>query len=289
MKKIIIIIIFLILVISGCSSEEVTTKTTIMTTVDPVYDMATKIGGDKVEVKSVYPMGVDIHNYELTSKEMQAVVDSDIFFYISYTSDHFVKDLENSGTYETKFINITEHPLFKNNVDPSLYDENGIIDPHVWVSPKMDMLIANVIVNELCAFNQENCDYYTNNYNVVIEELKEVDQMYKDFANTQDHVIITTHESFNYLTLDYGIEVKSVYGISHESEPTSKDIQGYIDYINQNEIKYIYSDSNDMENKVMLQIKENTGCEILPIYNLEAVDDQYFVDQLKVNIESMAK
>ncbi|TDQ36397.1 metal ABC transporter solute-binding protein, Zn/Mn family [Aureibacillus halotolerans] len=81
------------LVLWGCSNNngeatstantgiESTDTLTIYTTIFPLQDFAQKIGGDYVDVKSVYPPGTDAHTFDPSSKEMIELADADLFIY----------------------------------------------------------------------------------------------------------------------------------------------------------------------------------------------------------------
>jgi zinc transport system substrate-binding protein len=76
-------------ILAGCSStKEVesisqtnTEKLTIYTTIFPLQDFTNKIGGDLVDVKSIYPPNVDAHSYEPSTKDMINLAKSDLFIY----------------------------------------------------------------------------------------------------------------------------------------------------------------------------------------------------------------
>ncbi|WP_239454017.1 metal ABC transporter solute-binding protein, Zn/Mn family [Bacillus suaedaesalsae] len=61
--------------LARCGTDEGTSKATkdtltIYTTIFPLEDFVKKIDGDFVEVKSIFPPGVDAHKYEPTAKIM---------------------------------------------------------------------------------------------------------------------------------------------------------------------------------------------------------------------------
>lgn len=53
----------------------------VYTTIYPLEDFAKKIGGDYVEVKSIYPPNVDAHSYEPSTRDMVSIAESDLFVY----------------------------------------------------------------------------------------------------------------------------------------------------------------------------------------------------------------
>ncbi len=293
MKRILGSLLLLIIVLSGCSNKEQTN--TIVTTVKPLTDITQKIVGDDYQVKSVFPENSDPHHFELTAKNMQSIADSQMFIYISDTNNNFSADLKNSGDYQTTFVNITEDENFKNNVDSSLYGDsseaeehehehegeeatnheeephikgNVILNPHVWLSPEKLMLITDTIVNNVSELNPNHAKMYQENAKKLNQELAKIDKNYQEFAKKQKYPMIVAHDSAGYLANDYGIETIGLYDLSHESEPTAKEIEGYIKKINDEHIPVIYVEQNDINNKLITQIADETNIEVKVFNNL---------------------
>jgi zinc transport system substrate-binding protein len=88
------------LLLSGCGNSETTNEVegksehdslTVYTTIYPLEDFTKKIGGDFVNVKSVYPPNVDAHSYEPSTKDMIAMADSDLFIYTGVGIEGFAE------------------------------------------------------------------------------------------------------------------------------------------------------------------------------------------------------
>lgn len=79
----------------GCSETTGTKKNddslTIYTTVYPLQYFAERLGGNYVQVDTVYPPGADEHTFEPTQKDMMKLADSDLFIYIGLGLEGFVE------------------------------------------------------------------------------------------------------------------------------------------------------------------------------------------------------
>ncbi|MGD6844404.1 metal ABC transporter solute-binding protein, Zn/Mn family [Bacillus infantis] len=79
----------------GKSGEENTEeKLQVFTTIFPLEDFAKKIGGNKVEVKSIYPPNIDAHSYEPDIKTMTNIADADLFIYTGAGVEEFAEKAE---------------------------------------------------------------------------------------------------------------------------------------------------------------------------------------------------
>src|SRR5690606_24417976 len=98
MKKniILLLLIFsLTIYLVGCSKSEKKPenkgdKATVYTTVYPLQYFTERIGGEYVDVKSIYPAGADEHSFDPSQKDMIALSDADLFFYIGLGLEGFV-------------------------------------------------------------------------------------------------------------------------------------------------------------------------------------------------------
>lgn len=94
------------LVLAGCSSsnqegntgepEESSEQLTVYTTIFPLEDFAKQIGGEYVDVKSVYPNGVDAHTYEPSTRDMTDIAEADLFFYVGMNYEALTQVVEDT-------------------------------------------------------------------------------------------------------------------------------------------------------------------------------------------------
>nr|WP_304216946.1 zinc ABC transporter substrate-binding protein [Fredinandcohnia onubensis] len=86
----------------GCVSENKTStseakntptpsdRLKIYTTVFPLQDFTEKIGGEHVEVVSVFPTGADAHTFEPTTKTMVGIAEADALIYVGAGVEGFI-------------------------------------------------------------------------------------------------------------------------------------------------------------------------------------------------------
>ena len=130
--KIVINLLLVGLFAVGCSAaNQASTSTdgsdqTIYTTIYPLEYVIKQIGGDMVNVDSVYPAGADAHTYEPTSKDMTAIADSDAFIFLGAGMEAFAETAANAlSTQDVRLIEIGEHEgLFKENKGEAHTDES---------------------------------------------------------------------------------------------------------------------------------------------------------------------
>lgn len=100
-KQVTVILFFLVSIfLTGCNDAQNSTaeksdnKIDIYTTVYPLQYFAQEIGGEYVNVETVYPPGTDEHTFEPSQKDIIKMAESDLFFYIGYNLEGFVTKAE---------------------------------------------------------------------------------------------------------------------------------------------------------------------------------------------------
>ena len=83
-KKIICLVAFITLFTTGCKKDSMD-DITIYTTTYPIQYLVEQIYGYNSEIKSIYPAGVEVKNYELTKKQEKDYAQADLFVFPSYS------------------------------------------------------------------------------------------------------------------------------------------------------------------------------------------------------------
>ena len=161
MKKIyqmIFMMLAILVVVSGCGNQNSKNdKLKIYATNYPYESFAKQIGGEHVEVDSIYPSGTDLHNYEPTQKEMINVAKSDLFIFSSKELDPVAKKI--SSTIKNKDYKLEAIPNLKGNDILEHHHEHGEEhnhkeepenkqDPHIWLDPIANKEAAKSIKNK---------------------------------------------------------------------------------------------------------------------------------------------
>lgn len=134
-KKFFVLILGIFFVLSGCSDEKPdensSNKTTVYTTVYPLQYFTERIGGDAIEVETIYPPGSDEHTFEPSQKDMMKLADSDLFIFIGLGLEGFVdKAKETLKNENVKMVAAGENIEFvhsEENHDPA-HEEEGDSD-----------------------------------------------------------------------------------------------------------------------------------------------------------------
>lgn len=110
--KFFLLIITAVSIMAACQDDPASEDTdlTIYTTVYPLEYIAGEIGGDTVDVSSVYPPGADGHSYEPTMQEMTQYADGDAFFYVGDNMEAFSDSIASAlGDEDVQLVGLSDH------------------------------------------------------------------------------------------------------------------------------------------------------------------------------------
>lgn len=323
MKKLILSILLLtILALAACSapdtnsgdSAEDSTKLQVYTTVYPLTYFTERIGGDLVEVKSVYPAGANEHTFEPTQQDMIAIAEADLMFYIGLGLEGFIdsakKTLEDEDVeFAALADSITdeqldaalEHDGEEAHAEEGEHEEetghddhdHGSTDPHVWMSPVLSQNLVDSIKDSLIAQDPDNAEVYETNHAALIEELEQLDT---SFSKLQEHVtkdtFFVSHAAFTYLSEPYGFEQVAVAGLNSQDEPSQKELTEIVDMAREKNIEYIVFEQNVSSNLTEVVQKE-VGAEAVEMHNLgvltqEDIDNgETYFTLMEKNLETL--
>ncbi|MCG7342520.1 zinc ABC transporter substrate-binding protein [Sporosarcina sp. ACRSL] len=294
-KSLVFLALFLMLLVSACGNKEVNKQTkagegeklNVYTTVYPLQYFTERIGGDLVNVQSIYPAGADEHSFEPTQKDMIALSDADLFFYIGLGLEGFVenagKTLKNEHVeFVATAASISEEQLeghqhedehedeHENDQEDS--DEHGHnhskFDPHVWISPKLSIELANSIKEALISKMPAQQETFVKNFDLLEDDLIELDERFKEMADqAATKTFFVSHAAFGYIADEYGLHQVAIAGLNSQSEPSQKQLAAIVEQAKDENVQYILFEQN-VSSKLAEVIKNEVGAESLTLHNL---------------------
>ncbi len=311
-KKLFLIVSLLtILLLTACGNKDSNTeqpatesgKISIYTTVYPLQYFTERIGGDHVDVKSIYPTGADEHTFDPTQKQMMALADTDLFFYIGLGLEGFVEKAEKTLKGEHVKMIATAEGISEEMLEEGLghdeedgHDHNhGALDPHVWMSPKLSIELATSIKNTLIEAKPEMKDEFDKNFELLHTDLVELDLKFKEMAlNAPSKTFFVSHAAFGYIANPYGLEQVAIAGLNSQSEPSQKQLAEIVEQAKKQDVRYILFEQN-VSSKPTEVVRKEIGAEALTLHNLGVltVDDvknnEDYFSLMERNIETLKK
>jgi len=316
------------LALAACNKEEKDTNNntsndaknslSIYTTVYPLQYFTERIGGEYVNVQSIYPNGANEHTFEPTQKDMMQLADADVFFYIGLGLEGFVENAKKTLANEhVEMIatadNLTEEQLtistghthaetedVHDGHDHDVHNENNDHtghehDSHVWLSPVLSKELALTIKETLVTKLPDYAETFESNYETLISELDALDAEFKKLTDeTSKDTFFVSHAAFGYIAGHYGLTQVPVAGLNSQSEPSQKELTSIVDLAKERNIKYIFFEQN-VNSKLAKIIQQEVGAESLVLHNLSILtkedisNNETYFSLMEKNIEALRK
>lgn len=298
------------LLLSGCGMEAdrrhftSDDKIKIVTTIYPVQNFTEEIAGEKAEIINLVPAGMEPHDFELSTGDMQLMEEADIFVYNGAGMEHFVdKTLAAVSNKELVVVEAARNVdlLEANHSHDAETAHDGErakeerLDPHTWLSIDNAIDEAYMIKDALCEADAENADYYNSNYDAYKGKLEALGERYeKELSGLSKNTIVVAHKAFGYLCEEYGLVQEAVEGLTADSEPDSARMKEIIDFCKKNDIQVIFFEEL-VSPKVAETIADEVGAQtdvLNPIEGRTAEQEEEGLDYIgfmEQNLEALKK
>ena len=226
-------------------SNNYSEKITITTTTNVITDLVENIGGDHVSVTGLMGPGIDPHLYRPSASDVKALQNADIIFYNGLDLEGKMGDIFlKIGRDGTSVLAVSE------NIPPEsllVLDTDGNFDPHIWWDVELWTEAAKVVATGLKQYDPKNSEKYDNN---LLEYLNQLDTLNSNNLNkinsisSEQRVLVTAHDAFQYFGHAYGFEELAIQGWSTDSEAGIREIQNLADEISKRKIKALFVETS---------------------------------------------
>ncbi len=244
--------------LAACSTpvESLGEKPVVVATFSVLADIASEIGGDHIEVRSITKVGAEIHGYEPTPGDIRQGVDADLLIEngwgLEAWFDQFVADLD------VRVVTLTDG-LTPIDIASDAYA--GKPNPHAWMSPANVQHFATVLAAEFTKLAPEYAADFTKNAEAYVAELDDVqaDLVAALATIPESHrTLVTCEGAFSYLTRDAGLTEAYIWPVNAEQQVTPQRLATVIDVVNSTEVPAVFCESTVSE-RPMLQVVSATG------------------------------
>jgi zinc transport system substrate-binding protein len=281
----------------GVSLQEgKTTKLKVVASFYPLYEFSKNVAGDKAKVSTFIPIGVEPHDWEPSANDILKLKESSIFVYNGAGMESFVDKLINSGEYHNvKFVETTKgiNLIQTNDEHQKQPSDHTVYNPHVWLDPILAKHQVLMIKDAMIETDPDNKKYYEDNADAYSSKLDELNsKIQKELSHCQKDTFMPFHDAYSYFANRYGLKTFPLSGISPESEATAADLKKFVDFIQKDKIKTIYSEEL-VDPKLATTLAEEAGAQVLIFSPLEGLTNQEtkdgitYLDKMNENVQNL--
>lgn len=249
------------------------TPVAVVTTSSVFADMASNVGGDRVEVTSLVPKGIDVHTYQVTPADLRAVSSADLLVMNGLGLDDWLeKTIRAVGNGA---------PILKLGVDlPGVAILPGeTVDtqnPHLWMDVGYGIGYAVRLSQALVAVSPDNTTEIESSTATYVQRLTELDAWVRrqiDAIPPEDRRFVLFHDALPYFARAYDLTVVGVAVEAPGQDPSAGEIAALIDRINASGVRAIFSEAQ-FPTALVDQIARETGARVVSNLYVDTLGDE---------------
>jgi zinc transport system substrate-binding protein len=200
----------------------------------PLFEAAVRVSGDRADVLNLTPPGVEPHDVELGTDDIDLIEDADVVLYIGQGFQPAVEEATERS--DGVAVDVAEDLI-------SLHTEEGA-DPHVWLDPQLMVTIVSRTESALIESDPQGASVYRSNADRYTGQLQALDDDFQDgLSDCLLDTIVVSHAAFGYLASAYGLRQEAITGVSPELEPDPKRLDELAKLVESEGITTIFTET----------------------------------------------
>jgi zinc transport system substrate-binding protein len=184
----------------------------------PVAFAAERVGGNRVDVTNLTPVGAEPHDLELTADEVDELLDAKVAFVLGNGFQPAVEEAADRRDGET--VELLPKLVDAQGKKVAEEGEESGLDAHVWLDPVLMSQLVGEVERGLATADPNGTATYERNARELQDELAALDTRYRDrLTGCPRDLLVTSHDAFGYLAARYGLRQEGVAGLSPDAEP----------------------------------------------------------------------
>lgn len=222
-----------------------------------VADLVRNVGGPHVDVGQLMGDGVDPHLYKPAPGDVRLLIGSDIVFYSGLDLEGKMGEVFEQLARRKPTVAVADS-LPRDLLLPL---GEAQFDPHVWMDVRLWSLAAAAVRDALSELAPEHAGDFQEACAKYQAELARLDQESRETLAAipeSRRVLVTAHDAFEYFGRAYDVEVRSIQGVSTESEASVLEMNALVDFLVRRKVAAVFVESS-VSDRYMRALLE--GCQ----------------------------
>lgn len=264
----------------------------VVTTFTVLADIAQNIAGDAAIVESITKPGAEIHDYQVTPKDIVRAAGADLILWNGL-------NLENWFERFMQDIDGVAQATVSEGVQPlSIYEGpySGKPNPHAWMSTSNALIYIENIRKALVEHDPANAETYNQNADRYAGEVREMrDALLETISAIPENqrYLVTSEGAFSYLARDLNMREVYLWPINSDQQGTPQQVRKVIDLVKKKNIPVVFSEST-VSDEPAKQVVRETGAiygGVLYVDSLSRKDGAVptYLDLLRVTTDTIVQ
>ncbi len=211
-----------ILAAAGCEQAPApAAKPLVVATFYPLWEFSRQVAGDRADVVSLVPAGVEPHDWEPSPRDVSQVQRATVFVHTGTTLDGWARKLLVDAGSRSTVVDASR--------GLSVLKHEEAVDPHMWLDPILARAQVQTIAAGLGQADPAGRAAYDENAKRFTARLEALDQeLAAGLNDCARREIVTSHAAFAYLARRYRLTQVPVMGLAPEAEPSPADLAAIV-------------------------------------------------------------
>jgi len=262
-------------------------------------DIAQNVAGDRLQVETLMPLGLDPHAYEPTPQDVGRVADADVLIVNGAGFEGWLDEvLANAGgerlVIEASAGLASRTPGADEAAAHAGETDNHAVDPHFWLDPTKAVHYVENIRDGLSSADPDGQAAYAANAAAYITKLKELDAVIQEEIAqipAERRLLVTNHESLGYYADRYGLRIVGAVSPSSSSSasPSAQQLAQLTDLIRSSGAPAIFLETG-ANTQLADQLHAETGIIVAPPLYTHSItaaggDAPTYLDMMRYNTQ----
>lgn len=215
----------------------------VITTMSVLTDMVRQVGGERVAVENIIPIGAGPEDYQPTPADAQKIAQADLLLYNGFGLEEWLDNLFKSAARPDMPMVAAAQGLTPLDVGGEEFREGN---PHFWLSAANGARYVQTIRDALVRVDPQGQATYTRNAARYTQELTALHEELKRTAAglaPERRKLVTNHDAFPYFAEAYGFTVVGNVLGNPEAEPSAGDIAALVQRIKRENVRAIFTEA----------------------------------------------
>lgn len=224
-------------------------------------EMAQRVGGEDVEVVSLFPPNGELHDFAPEPAAVAAVSGADVLLACGHGTEPYLQKLREALPNSVHLVELGD-------TLPRVYlPGTDIADPHWWNSPAAMARAARVLSDLFAQMDAGRSTAYAARRRAYAAEMQELGrraQLLLARIPATQRVLVTEHAAFCHFCRDFGFTPLPVNGIAQESEGDTASLARLLTRLRTAHVPALFAEVNESP-RALTVLSREVGASVHPL------------------------
>ncbi len=261
-------------------------------------DITRNVAGDRAQVDSLIPIGVDPHVFEPVPQDIVRLSQAQVIVANGAGLETWLQRVIANAGGNALLVNASDELAYRSTGGSTGGTDPTNEDPHFWLDPIDVIKYVENIRDGLTQADPQGKDTYSRNADAYTAQLQALDAWIKQQVAAippERRLLVTNHEDFGYFADRYGFRILGtiIPSFSTDSSPSAQQLASLVDQIKASHAPAVFLEAG-VNPQLADEIARETGVKVvtgLLTHSVTAADGPAptYIDMMRYDVNAMVK